>query len=121
MTHPQDAGRAPDRTLSDVRADVAAIDREILCALARRERLVDEAVAFKASADDITDADLRRQLLDRIDGWAAECGTSARLARLVYQAILEFVIPRQLEVFARRNVPATGSQDAQPFKHPEHP
>jgi chorismate mutase len=102
MTRAQDSDPA-SRTLAEVRADVADIDRQILAALARRESLVDEAVAFKASADDIRDPALRQYLLDRVDALALECGTSPRLARLVYEAILEFVIPRQLEVFADRN------------------
>ncbi|HYG42680.1 MAG TPA: chorismate mutase [Bordetella sp.] len=98
-----DNHRPCGRTLEDVRRDVAAVDRKIIAALARRERLAVEAVRFKRSVADITDPSLQAGLLARIERWAGEAGLSATLACGVYAAILDFGIPRQLEVFAEHS------------------
>jgi chorismate mutase len=98
MTHDDNAQFTRD--LEAVRRDVREIDQQIIIALKKRELLVKEVVIFKNSPSDITDPRNVLSLLQRVDLWAEEHGVSTELARGVYEAILNFVIPRQLALYA---------------------
>ncbi|MGE0803402.1 MAG: chorismate mutase [Lautropia sp.] len=105
------ASPAPARTLAQVREDVAALDRQIVALLGQRALLADEAVAHKASVEDVVDPRLRDGLLQRVAAWAAASGTPEALARGVYTAILEYGVRRQVDLFLSRTRPAGTARD----------
>lgn len=77
------------RNLTDVRSAVNAIDRAILKLLGRRTKYAAAALRFKTDLRTIRDNTRRKQLFADRKAWAAKHGVGDRLAKEVFQAIVD--------------------------------
>lgn len=75
--------------LSDVRAAVRDIDREIVQLLARRERFVHAAVQFKKSESELRDRTHIPGNIEQRRAWAKEFGANADLVANIYRVIFD--------------------------------
>ena len=83
--------------LSDLRADLDAIDRRLVQALAERQRLVSDVAAVKADDDalPIQDPERERDLLARVQALADEAGVDGYFASTLFRQILRHSVQFQ--------------------------
>jgi chorismate mutase len=82
--------RTPDRTLEELRARLAHIDRSIVLSLCAREDTQREILALKqARSLPLLDAAQERHVRRRARAWAAEVGGDPDLAAMVIAAALD--------------------------------
>ncbi|MEM1118658.1 MAG: chorismate mutase, partial [Bacteroidota bacterium] len=76
--------------LSDLRADLDALDRRLVEALAERQRLVSEVAVVKADDGSLPIHDPSREqaLLSRVHALAEEAGVDGYFASQLYRQIL---------------------------------
>ena len=83
--------------LSDLRADLDAVDRRLVQALAERQRLVADVAAVKAGDDalPIQDPERERDLLARVQSLADEAGVDGYFASTLFRQILRHSVQFQ--------------------------
>jgi isochorismate pyruvate lyase len=77
------------RNLTDVRAAVNAIDRDIIRLLGQRTKYALAALAFKTDLKQIAQPAHRRKLFAQRKLWAATHGVDQKLVGNIYQAIVD--------------------------------
>lgn len=101
MTH---APRAPEAcdTMTDVRAGVDALDRELVALLARRQAYVAAAARIKAARSAVRDVARIEAVVANVRAAAAEAGLSAAIAEPVWRLLIERCIAHEMALFDRK-------------------
>ena len=100
-----EAGLPPFRLMSLIalRAEIDAIDDQLVDLLARRQQLVQGAAAFKRDADEVRGADRRRLIMERLRLRAADQGLDPQVVDAVWTAMIDVFVALELSEHARRN------------------
>ncbi|GAA2166104.1 chorismate mutase [Actinomadura napierensis] len=89
-------------SLSEVRADIDAIDADLVRLLADRQRLVRAAAAFKTDAGAVRAPGRVEQVVALARDRAAVAGLSPDVAESVWRAMIGAFIDLELDEHARR-------------------
>jgi chorismate mutase len=93
------------RTLAEVRAELACVDRELVTLLGVRLRLARSAIRLRLDVGEpLTDRAQERQVRARVKQWAADSGVPTELADRLFQEII-----RHGKASTMRPVPTAGS------------
>ena len=90
-------------SLNVLRAEIDAIDDQIVDLLAQRQQLVQRAAAFKRNADEVRGADRRRLLMERLRLRAADAGLEPQIVDAVWTAMIDAFVALELAEHARQN------------------
>jgi chorismate mutase len=89
--------RAPSvQSLSTIRAEIDALDDQIVDLLAQRQQLVKRAAAFKRDADEVRGEQRRRLLMERLRERAADAGLDPRVVDAVWTAMIDVFVALEL-------------------------
>lgn len=89
------------KSMSEVRAGVDAVDRQIVALLARRFGFMDAAARIKADRAAIRDEERKADVLDKVGRAAADAGLDAQLVQELYEQLIEASIAHEFEEFDR--------------------
>jgi len=90
-------------SLIALRAEIDAIDVQLVDLLARRQQLVQGAAAFKRDANEVRGADRRRLIMERLRRRAADQGLDPQVVDAVWTAMIDVFVALELSEHARRN------------------
>ena len=90
-------------SLNALRAEIDAIDDQIVDLLAQRQQLVERAAAFKRNANEVRGADRRRLLMERLRLRAADAGLEPQIVDAVWTAMIDAFVALELAEHARQN------------------
>ena len=90
-------------SLIALRAEIDAIDDQLVDLLARRQQLVQGAAAFKRDADEVRGADRRRRIMERLQLRAADQGLDPQVVAAVWTAMIDVFVALELSEHARQN------------------
>ena len=92
---------SPERcqTMSDVRAGVDQIDRDLVALLARRFGFMDAAARIKANRGAVRDESRKQQVIDNVRREARAAGIPETVIAAVWDALIEGSIAYELERF----------------------
>ena len=92
---------SPERcqTMSDVRAGVDQIDRELVALLARRFGFMDAAARIKANRGAVRDESRKQQVIDNVRREARAAGIPETVIAAVWDTLIECSIAYELERF----------------------
>jgi len=90
-------------TLTALRAEIDAIDDQLVGLLARRQQLVERAASFKRDADEVRGEERRRQLMERLHGRAADAGLDPKIVDAVWTAMIDAFVALELAEHGRRS------------------
>ena len=92
---------SPERcqTMSDVRAGVDQIDRDLVALLARRFGFMDAAARIKANRGAVRDESRKQQVIDNVRREARAAGIPETVIAAVWAALVEGSIAYELERF----------------------
>jgi len=90
-------------SLSELRAEIDAIDDQLVDLLAQRQRLVERAAAFKNDAEEVRGADRRRLLMERLRRRATDSGLDPQVVEAVWTAMIDVFVALELSEHARQN------------------
>ncbi|MCW2270729.1 chorismate mutase [Pseudomonas sp. JUb96] len=88
-------------SLDEVRQGIDEIDRSLVSLLAKRERLVTQAAAFKKTTDDVRAPARVEQVIRKVREMADETGASAEVVEQVYRAMISAFIAEELTAHAK--------------------
>ncbi len=88
-------------TLEQVRADIDAIDDQVVELLARRQVHVRRAAAFKQDEHAVRAPERRRTMMVRLRARAAEAGLDPTVVDAVYTAMVDAFVALELDEHAR--------------------
>ena len=88
-------------SLENVRAQIDAIDEEIVKLLARRQPLVFEAATYKTDSHAVAAPDRRARMLERLASLAEQEGVSPAIVTSVYNTLIDGFIALELKEHAR--------------------
>jgi isochorismate pyruvate lyase len=88
-------------TMSEVRAGVDDVDREVAALLKRRFGYMEAAARIKPDRSAIRDEWRKADVLAKVDVSAAELGLDRKLMARLYEDLVETSIAFELEVFDR--------------------
>ena len=94
--------------MTDVRAGVDAVDRELVRLLAIRQLYMDAAARIKPSRDQVRDEARINQVIANISDQAEKAGLSRDIAEPVWRTLIERCIAHELGVFDANR--ASGAQ-----------
>jgi isochorismate pyruvate lyase len=77
------------RNLTDIRAAVNALDRDLLKLLAARQKYALAALRFKHDRKSIGDPKHRRTMFAQRKEWAAGRGLNGKMVQKIFQAIVD--------------------------------
>jgi isochorismate pyruvate lyase len=89
------------QTMTEVRAGIDAIDRQIVELIARRFRFMDAAARIKPDRDAVRDEDRKAEVLAKVDKAAAEAGVDRSLMARIYEELIEGSIAYEFVEFDR--------------------
>jgi isochorismate pyruvate lyase len=90
------------RDLSQVRADIDALDDQLIALLARRVQYVECAAALKTGAGMPANApDRVREVLNRVEAGARTQGLPADLAAILWRTMIDWAITHESDLMAR--------------------
>ena len=89
------------QTMTEVRAGIDAIDRQIVELIARRFRFMDAAARIKPDRDAVRDEDRKAEVLAKVDKAAAEAGIDRSLMARIYEELIEGSIAYEFVEFDR--------------------
>lgn len=89
----------PCNSLEEVRAEIDALDRQIVALLARRGGYVKQAARFKSSAEGVRAPRRVEQVIIKVTDLADELGASPVIVERVYRAMLAGFIDAELAEF----------------------
>jgi chorismate mutase len=82
--------RPPSPSLSDLRSELAHVDRELVGLLARRLRVARTAIRMRvASGEPVTDRVQERRVRDRAQRWALELGVAPELVDRLFRDLIQ--------------------------------
>ncbi len=90
-------------SLIALRAEIDAIDDQLVDLLAQRQQLVQGAAAFKRDADEVRGADRRRLIMERLRRRAADQGLDPQVVDAVWTAMIDVFVTLELSEHARQN------------------
>ena len=90
-------------SLIALRAEIDAIDDQLVELLAQRQQLVQGAAAFKRDADEVRGADRRRLIMERLRRRAADEGLDPQVVDVVWTAMIDVFVALELSEHARRH------------------
>lgn len=90
-------------SLSQVRANIDRIDREIVALLAERGRYVHEAARFKTSEETVRASDRVEQVIAKVRNEAALFGAEPSIVEAMYRSMIEGFIRAELDDWRRRS------------------
>ena len=96
---------APDAcgTMTDVRAGVDALDRELVELLARRQAYMAAAARIKAKRSAVRDVARVEAVVANVRAAAAEAGLSPAIAEPVWRTLIERCIAHEMALFDRKS------------------
>ena len=90
-------------TMAEVRAEIDALDREIVALLADRLHYIDEAARIKQSRDQVRDEARIADVLAKVETEARRLGTESEVVSAAYRMLVEASIAHELTHFDRRH------------------
>lgn len=88
--------------MTEVRAEIDALDRAIVALLADRLHYIDEAARIKQSRDQVRDEARIAEVLNKVGAEAQQLGADRKVIAAGYRALVEASIAYELEQFDRR-------------------
>ena len=88
--------------MSEVRAGIDALDREILVLIATRMRYMDAAARIKSHRTDVRDEERKAEVIANARRAAAELGVPPDLAEALWEVLVEGSIGYEFDQFDRR-------------------
>jgi isochorismate pyruvate lyase len=88
-------------TMTEVRAGVDALDRELVALLAVRQRYMDAAARIKADRDRVYDAARIEDVVAKVKAAARDAGLSEAIAEPVWRLLIDRSIAHELEAWDR--------------------
>ena len=88
-------------TMTEVRAGVDDVDRQVIALLKRRFGYMDAAARIKPDRSAVRDEWRKADVLGKVDASATELGVDRALAARLYEDLIESSIAHELEVFDR--------------------
>ncbi|HET6158406.1 MAG TPA: chorismate mutase [Dongiaceae bacterium] len=85
-----------------MRAEIDALDREIVALLADRLHYIDEAARLKQSRDQVRDEARIADVLAKVDAEAQRLGIERDVVRAAYRSLVEASIQHELSEFDRQ-------------------
>ena len=103
MTSPADPPKPPDacRDMTEVRAGVDALDRELVRLLAVRQGYMEAAAQIKAARDKVHDSARIEDVVAKVKAAARDGGLSEAIAEPVWRLLIERCIAHELEAWDR--------------------
>ncbi len=97
--------------LSDLRARLDRVDRDLIALLAARHDIIQEVAARKATGTSrLVDSTREREILDRLGGIAREHGLDAHFVASLFEKILDYSVRFQTDHLADRQNPHRASE-----------
>jgi isochorismate pyruvate lyase len=87
--------------MAEVRAEIDALDRQIVALLAERLHYIDEAARLKTSRDQVRDEARIAEVLAKVVAAARQAGADPKVTDAAYRALIEASIAHELEEFDR--------------------
>ncbi|MET7949514.1 chorismate mutase [Micromonospora sp. NPDC005324] len=84
-------------TLTDIRARIDELDRELVGLLARREALVRQAAPLKSDAQAVRAPDRVAQVVARVRTLASEAGAEPDLIERIYRGMIQAFIDMETD------------------------
>ena len=84
-------------SLADVRAEIDAIDRDVIALLGRRFGYVRAAARFKRSPDEVQAADRQRAMLADRRAWASAAGLDPDVVEQMYRDLVRYFAAQELD------------------------
>jgi isochorismate pyruvate lyase len=88
-------------SMSEVRAEIDALDRAIVALLADRLHYIEEAARIKQSRDQVRDEARIADVLAKVEAEARRLDADPTVIVSAYRALIESSIAHELEVFDR--------------------
>ena len=88
--------------MAEVRAEIDALDRQIVALLADRLHYIDEAARIKPRRDQVRDEARIADVLAKVGAEAQRLGTDADVVKAAYRALIEASIAHELARFDAR-------------------
>ncbi|RUR01721.1 chorismate mutase [Labedella endophytica] len=98
-----------DRGIDDVRAEIDAVDRDIVRLIAQRQRSVVEAGLMKVDRHAVRAPGRVEQVVDKVRTLADEAGADPEVVERTYRAMIGAFIDLELSVHERR-APSRGDE-----------
>jgi isochorismate pyruvate lyase len=89
--------------MAEVRAEIDALDRQIVALLADRLHYIDEAARLKPSRDQVRDEARIADVLAKVEAEARRLGVDDKVIAAAYHALVEASIAHELEEFDRHH------------------
>lgn len=89
------------KTMTEVRAGIDAIDRQVVELIARRFRFMDAAARIKPDRGAVRDEARKAEVLANVDRAAAQAGVDRELMARMYEEMIERSIAYELVEFDR--------------------
>ncbi|MEZ5833539.1 MAG: chorismate mutase [Dongiaceae bacterium] len=87
--------------MAEVRAEIDALDRQIVALLANRLHYIDEAARLKQSRDQVRDEARITDVLAKVEAEAELLGADPDVVGATYRALIEASIDHEFEAFDR--------------------
>jgi isochorismate pyruvate lyase len=87
--------------MTDLRAQIDALDRGLIAALAARQRYIERAAEIKRHRSDVRDEGRIADVLTKITAAAERNGLNVEIARAVWTTLMERSIALELDRFDR--------------------
>ena len=87
------------QTMTDVRAGVDAVDRQVVALIARRFGYMDAAARLKPDRAAVRDEERKAAVKAKVDAAAAAAGVDRALMARIYEDLVETSIAHELIVF----------------------
>jgi len=88
--------------MAEVRAEIDALDREIVALLADRLHYIDEAARIKQRRDQVRDEARIADVIDKVTAEAQRLGADTNVVASAYRSLIEASIRHELDAFDRR-------------------
>ena len=89
------------QTMTEVRAGIDAIDRQVVSLIARRFRFMDAAARIKPDRNAVRDVVRKAELLAKVVMGAADAGVDRSLMARIYEELIEGSIAYEFVEFDR--------------------
>ena len=87
--------------MTEVRAGIDAIDRQVVILIARRFRFMDAAARIKPDRNAVRDEVRKAEVLAKVDKAAADAGVDRSLMARIYEELIEGSIAYEFVEFDR--------------------
>ena len=87
--------------MAEVRAEIDALDRQIVALLADRLHHIDEAARIKQSREQVRDETRIADVLEKVESEAARLRVDTAVIKAAYRALVEASITHELREFDR--------------------